>query len=275
MGSSFDDAFIAFTAAEQAALNETLLKWASSDGFGRVIVPNLQVEHFLPGLPNMHILLTAVGGCQSKTIDELKLEYKEACYRNVLQGGRVFSPQPVLVGRAVDKDGFAQSLWEDYGPITKAGKGFFASRGQAEDFVSRLLSGMAPELNERELLMSPHGAWVTWNPSDPSTDPFGFTLSATAVRACIGLASLVLKKGEPLLLLVYEKTIAVELLRPTVADAGLYEYFEPPPKHYDAHGLTRPWSKTFTPGFEPRPMPEAVHAPAKFHLLRIPIREIT
>src|SRR5271165_1992964 len=186
MASSLDDALTAFAAAEKAALKDVLMNWADSDGLGRDIVRNLYLEKFLPG-PDMRMLLRTIHDCHSKTLDELRLEYKGACNSNVMQGGTILDPQPVLVGRAVEKESFVQTIFLTYGPIGTGGTGIFPSRLAAEDFVSRLLSGDALSPNECRLSMSKYAAWVTWNSSAPSTDPFSFSNVATEVRACIGL----------------------------------------------------------------------------------------
>lgn len=272
MGPSYAAALKTFSSADVALIEQTVLNWALSDGLARRIVRNLrELEFFLP-TPNTIALLQSILGCHSKTSNELRREYLITCYKNVRQGGTVGNPQPLLVGRAVDKDGFVQALWQTHGTIGK-GTGNFARLPEVEDFVSRLLAGDPLSPMERKLVMSPYSAWVTWNPSDSSSDPFRFAASATVVRACVGLESLVTKKGEPLLLLAYEKISALDLRRPTVADAGLHSYFEPPPPD-STHGFTVPWPEDFTPGFRPYSLPEAVHAPVAFSLLTGPPRQM-
>jgi hypothetical protein len=273
MGLSFTDALKSFSAAEVALIEATLMHWIDSDGLARDLVRNVKdLESFLPG-ENMAELLQAICSCHGKPIDELRGEYRSACYRNVKKGGAVRAPQPVLLGRAVEKESFVVALYEMHGPIG-SGSGYFPSLDAVRDFVLRLLSGDKLSSRECDLLMSKYAVWVTWDRSDSSSDPFSFSASATEIRACLGLDSLIKRKGEPLLLLVYEKSAKVELLRATVADAVLYKYYEPPPIGFDAYGLTKPWSEDFTPGFRPYSLPEAIHGSESFDVLVIPIKEV-
>jgi hypothetical protein len=272
MGLSFKDALRIFPAADAKLIEVTLMNWAKSDGLARDVVRNLrELEWFLPA-SNMAELLEAIRNCHAKTTNELRSEYLKVCYRNVRKGGPIRGPQPLLLGRAVEKEPFVQALFDTHGPIN-GGTGLIPDLPTARNFVSRLLSGKL-DARERGLTMSKYAVWVTWNPSDPSSNPFGFSASATEIRACIGLESLVTKRGEPLLLLIYKKSLALELLRATVADAGLYKYYEPPPQGFEDYGLTKQWSEDFTPGFQPYPLPEAIHAAESFQWLNTPVKEI-
>jgi hypothetical protein len=233
------------------------------------VVRNINpLERFLPK-DNMRQLLAAILDCQDKPIEELATRYQEECYKHCLYGGAVSSPQPVVVGRAVERDYFISYLYKNCTDL-------FSSTQLAEGFVNRLCDGGIPRSNEGAAMMSSFGAWVTWDENSPISDPFSFVERGTAeeIRACLGLDTVGRNRGIPMLLLVYRRG-SQQLLRPTVADAGLFPLFEPPPVGMDGHGWTKTWSRGIASGkFSLRPRPEAVHSPLPFRNLMRPLRQV-
>ncbi len=136
--------------------------------------------------------------------------------------------------------------------------------------LDKLICGGRPSSDEGEVAMSEFSCWVTWNESVPNGNPFHFakTNLADEVRANLGLDPKKRCETKRLLLLVYVLT-GVTLFRPTVADAGLYPYFSPPPKG-TKHGLSVPWRHMDSepdeedPPLNLKPRPEAVHSSARF-----------
>jgi len=116
--------------------------------------------------------------------------------------------------------------------------------------------------NETSLFMTAYSAWVTWREDKSGLDPFGFkkNVNASKVRSCCGLDPQRRHDGKPLMLLVYHADGKVELYRPTIADAGLHELFQPPLPPEHRHGWTQTWPREVAiPNFRPIARPEAVH----------------
>lgn len=259
-GNSYNAAIRYFGPRQQAAIRTTLIRW-SRDDLGRELVRNINpLERFIPP-DNMKSLLSVIYNARRKGLDELAILYKEECFKpvNIRVGGLVRGVRPMTIGRAVEKQAFVYYLY-------KKQRHCFRTKAMAHDFIQRLLSGDTMSATESSVLMSEFSAWVTWNDMPSATDPFEFARStglAEMIRACLGLDPEGRMTGKPILLLIYKRR--TELYRPTIADAGLYRFFEPPPIGIDAHGLT----KTRPPGmstsvYSSMPRPEAVHAPQPF-----------
>lgn len=271
MPSAFHRAARLLAREEIRAIESVLSHW-QKDGIGRIVAPNLRDrEHFLPR-KHMAALLRAVLGAKDAPTSELAEQYKLECYRHQLRGGRIrLSPQPELLGRAVDTGLFTNYLFKRY-------RKRFPKLSHAEDFVTRLKAGAEMDEDEEEILMSPYTAWVTWQEDNPTGDPFGFVRHGLAVevKAALGLDQ---RLTGPLLLLRYKRPANVRLHRPTVADAGLFPYFDPPMLTEKAHSRTRPWppfSVSAVPPLEicADPQPEAVHRPVKMKAISQPIDEV-
>jgi hypothetical protein len=259
---SYDAAIKRFGSRKQAAIKATLIKW-SKDALGREVVRNINpLERFLPP-ESMTRLLSVIYNARSKGLDELAILYQAECYKteNTLAGGSITIAKPKIIGRAVEKQAFVNYLYEKQ-------RHCFRTRAIAKDFVQRLIAGDTMSKAESSVLMSEFSAWVTWNDISSDLDPFAFARSsnlAEMVRACLGLDPENRMKGKPILLLIYQSHAALELCRPTIADAGLYRFFEPPPIGVDAHGLTKAWPPGMGKSIStPTPRPEAIHAPQLF-----------
>jgi hypothetical protein len=150
----------------------------------------------------------------------------------------------------------------------------FRTKAHARDFLERLLSGDTPTKAEAAILMSEYSAWVTWDEDGKTADPFRFArtaASADLVRASLGLDPQNRMKGKPLLLFVYSSHSGLDLFRPTIADAGLHRFFEPPPIGNDDYGLTKTWPPAMAKSLPTLlPRPEAIHSPIAFeHLAKL------
>jgi hypothetical protein len=247
-----------------------LLRWSTEDDLGREIVKNINpLERFLPK-EDMRELLDVLRQSCHDPIPILNKRYGRECHRHALLGGTVKSPKPPLIGRAVHRESFALWLYQEHGA-------YFHSERAVQDFITRLRQGDSMSAYESSILMSAWSAWVTWDSASAGADPFGFIESGKAeeVRACLGLDPERRWDGKPLLLLIYNRHPGVELYRPTVADAGLHRFFEPPPVGYDGHG----WTKTWPPGMQTtkarlKPRPEALHRPVQMRCLAQRVREL-
>ena len=236
------------TAEERMEILALIARWSKGTSLGLIVTTNIySLERFLAperlrdllrGLPRGHdIDLVAV-----------ETAYAAECIHFVTEGGAIdLKPPPSLVGRVVTRgalvDALASSLNGD--------------KEHAEELLNRLLNGRSPESSERHISMSKWAAWVTWDEVDASADPFRFARGAGPehILACLGLSFRM--KGEDLILLSYRP---LPLIRPTVADAGLSAYFQPP-REGEPHGWTRPWPADMVAmgAPAPRPRPEAIH----------------
>lgn len=268
--SSFDRALTFFAPAERTLIKERLQIWSVATGLGRIIVPNINPqEHFLYSkemVPLLHVVLNW------DEIDPLVLEreYQKACYGQARKGGQVRKiSADVMLGRAVERPVFESYLEERY--FHK--EPFFGSFDQIKDFVDRLCLGMPLSSRETALMIAEFSVWATWEKSSFATDPFAFSADdARKIRACLGLQKRL--SSLELLLMVYQKPSGLSLHRPTVADAELHPHFQPPPKDFKDHGLTRPWPTDLVDwaGGNPRPRPECVHKPIPLGALSLPVR---
>jgi hypothetical protein len=270
--SALQEALARFSAHDQDVIRSVLARWQLSGTVGRVVVRNMDSEHFLQA-DHVEPLLESLLMSASLSIDALQQCYKKECHNHVLQGGVATpNPTPVLLGRAVERDDFIGWLFDRQVPRV------FFDVSQVEMFVDKLVRGEAPDSTEQQLLLSTFASWVTWHLSNPTGDPFYFrkTNFGDEVRANIGLVPKLRSASGRLLLFVYDGT-GLDIVRPTIADAGLYPYFAPP-TGTDSYGLTLPWLHEAGCGpmlstFDVAPRPEALHVPAKCDRLRS-VREL-
>ncbi len=234
---------------------EALKRWRQHSEQGRVITRNIIRERFLPA-HRMLALLKAVCDGPTQPIELVAKRYETACHKHVCKGAPL-APEstPNILGRAVDRDTFIEWLCSG-----KAGSGY--ERTQARILIRKLVQGEPLDRIEKKTFMSKHAAWVTWNPNDPSGDPFHFARMecSNEVRANLGLK----RSGQRLILLVYDRGNLV-LRKPTIADGELKPRFRPPRVGVDCHGSTKPWPGTAIPGTERHP--EALHESAKLMLI--------
>jgi hypothetical protein len=255
---SCEQTFQLFSAQERQEIKDLLARW-SITVIGGVIVRNIHpLERFLPK-EELYPILEALH--RNRGLDVVKLGdvYQQNCWDHVMKGGKVtLDPKPTPIGRAVAKKVLVNTV--------RNSKLFQKHVGSATDFVNKLISGHPPSGSERQVLMSPHAAWVTWDDQRPGGNPFLFAAGKGAdyLRACLGLDPRT-RRAE-LLLLTYDLQPGSELLRPTVADADIFPFFEPPHDGFDAHGLTKPWLPGLLPRSAPelQRRPEAIHGPQPF-----------
>jgi hypothetical protein len=258
---TFEDTTGRFSSAEWSAIGETLERW-TGDQFGREIVRNLRVlERFLR-VSCMEGLLRAVLSAYGAPLIVLSRAYQSECYKHIRRGGPVHV-HPVLIGRAIELGQLRKRLQESPAcyPL------FYGNEILVDIFIDRLLGGAPLTPEEMSLLMSDYSAWATWDSDDSSSDPFRFGKDADHIRASLGLDPNSWFIGSRLVLFVYELPMTVELCRPTIADAGLHPFFEPPTPPFDSYGKTRVWHLPRAK-HEPKPRPESVHEPVPMGTIR-------
>jgi hypothetical protein len=258
--------------ADKNAVQSALQNWSSTCEHGRRVVPNIERDRFLPDMAMLELLNTIKTKSTISTASLLD-EYSRACWRYSLQGGDVvFASLPVLLGRAVDQEVFIDHLWQHFSKI-------FLFRGAVERFVDRIVVATT-RITPREAAayMTLHAAWVTWNQRDRLADPFEFASNhrGDEVRANLGLKSKRKGRSADLLLLCYKFDGTCKLYRPTIADAALYPFFQPPGDGEDRHGWTVPWPReeiSHLPStVELSPRPEGLHERQSVGILEIPVR---
>ena len=264
--SSYKRAMGKFNHSKRCKIDKILSSWEQKSPNGRVVAPNILLERFLP-VDHMAEILDMIFQKGNSSLKALEDQYPFECHKHVLKGQYVDCVFPKIVGRAVEREYFVQYLLR----MSNA----YNLDMDIEDVIDEAIykGSILPE-EAKNIAMSPHAAWVTWNKTDSSADPYDFVQydHADEVRACLGLPY---RKGK-LILLLY-KVLHSTLRCPTIADAGLYSYFQPPGFSND-HGVTRPRlaqdEELEKIKYKPKPRPEAVHKSLTFESLS-EIRELS
>ena len=268
---SYERAMKKFNHSKRCKIDEILSSWEQENLHGRVVVSNIILERFLP-VDHMAAILDIIfqkgsSSLKDSELEALENEYSSECHKHVLKGKYVHCAFPKTVGRAVERENFIQYLLG----ISNV----YNIDMDIEDVIDEAIykRSILPE-EAKDIPMSRHAAWVTWNKTDSSANPYDFVQhdQADEVRACLGLPY---RKGK-LILLMY-KVLDCTLRCPTIADAGLHTYFQLPGIS-DNHGVTKPQPTQDEDlkkiKFKPKPRPEAVHKRLTFESLS-EIRELS
>jgi len=236
-------------------------------GFGRHIVPNIKTEEFLPVsymkeiLVELHenknlLIKDATGYFIDSNIYTFENIYQNKCNDLKRKAIEIKISRPYILGNAVKKRKFLHQLMDKN----------CISELNAVNVLNLLLTNpMSLKTFQKNYIMEQDNAsmWATWNEFDSNLDPFHFATTpfqANKVRVNLGL-SRKFHKGT-LLLLNYVIPSTLKLRYPTIADAGVFEYFSPADETY-LHGLTKPWFKHFILDYwkvtDVKPRPETVH----------------
>lgn len=262
----FNMALTAFSADEQNKIKKKLADWSVRAPFGQRITRNLEIEHFIPK-DRMEDIFKFILYDSSPNIETFESKYADECHKHVLQGGVIsVTPFPKYFGVAIEKGILIQHLSKTY-------YSRFPDKKEAADFITGLKHGSLPS-DCKDLFIKNYSIWTTWNESNPHSYPFEFcsTLKANEVRANLGLNKLNMSKE--LLLIIYNLPSHISVLRPTIADAELSEYFEPPPVTEERHGLTVTWKTEKWLDklkIKLRSRPEGIHSRIQFRHLQLPI----
>lgn len=262
---SFDLVINRFEKVDQDLIKKKLAEWSLLAPFGERIAKNISTEHFLH-LDKMEELLRFI--LKDKSLDSEKFEqnYERECYKYVLQGGDISStPFPNFFGVAIEKKVLKKHLRDNY-------TSRFPDDQEAEDFIMGLKHSILPD-DCKDVFIKQFNVWTTWNKDNPHLHPFEFcvTEKANEVRANLGLNKL--NVSRELLLMIYEIPTHLPVLRPTIADAGLSQYFEPPQMSITEHGYTRTWEKQkWMEELDIKPRPEGIHTKIKFEKIILPLQ---
>jgi hypothetical protein len=264
----FDRALSQLTIADQKALEDTLCHWRDETATGRHVDWNLRNEEWLP-MPSMKQLQQTLSACTVIPIPALETIYQVACYTHVGKGGVASpTPSPSIVGHVVDKETFASYLTNEY-------PGTFPNTTQADIFVNKLLHGARLTDEEKKIRVRRRIMWATFEQANASASPFEFTTTdlAEEIRASLGLDQR--HPSGPLVMFYYPWAAPTDMLRPTVADAGLHYNFQQ--SSAKTHGMTRPWAEGVHKNgssYDAKPRPEVVHYPIELGAtLKVEIRD--
>ncbi len=260
--SVFEMALERFSIDEQDLINKKLDDWSQTAPYGERIAKNFETEHFLP-IDRMVELLSFILLDSSLDIETFEENYANECHKHVRQGGPIqVIPYPRFFGAAIEKKVLVFHLISNYSAR-------FPSKNEAYDFITRLKSGDLPD-DCKDLFFKQHSIWTTWNKGNSNPFEFCSTVQANVIRANLGLNKMLVSKE--LLLFIYEIPSSIPVLRPTISDAELSQYFEPPKSTIIEHGLTQTWKKQkWMKKFDIKPRPEGIHFKLEFKHLKLPI----
>lgn len=256
-----------FTVGEQIMISKKLAAWSLTAPYGERIARNFPAEHFLPD-DRMELLLRFILNDFFLDSESFETEYAKECHNHVLKGGLIsVTPYPKFYGAAIEKGVLIQHLTQNY-------TSRFPDNKEAEDFITGLKQADLPD-DCKDLFIKQYSVWATWNEVDPTSFPFEFcsTCKANEVRANLGLNKMLIEKE--LLLIIYEVPKHIDVLRPTIADAELSQYFEPPHRSITKHGYSRTWERQKWMeklNIKPEPRPEGIHLRFEFRHLQLPMQ---
>ena len=241
-------------------------------GLGIFIVDNIKKENYLNEKYMEEILLelytyrnllekNASGIFEPNNIIQFENIYLEKCKNYRRKGSPIKLRRPLIIGTAIPRTKFKQLIKDQY----------FVKERFINELITELTTAPEiPKIDKKLYLMGYEKSttWVTWNEHNSKIDPFEFATQpnkALKVKVNLGLSKKV-HRGI-LLLFKFETNFAYNLLYPTIADAGLFEYFRASDEGHQ-HGWTKPWIIDFIPqtvdAREVKPRPEAVHEVGKF-----------
>jgi hypothetical protein len=264
--SSYSKAIAEFSEDERILIEEILSAWSANSRFGQRIVRNIERECFL-SKDSMHEILAFILS-NGKVVDNkrevFEKGYEELCYKHTLKGGQIEIKRPKFLGAAVE-----------YEILFKHLKDIYADLGDdlsIKDFIFSLQQANIKLSNDRKnIKLKKYNMWSTWDEQGKNPFDYCITDKADEVRANMGLKRED-AKGE-LLLFIYTVPTNIELFRPTIADAGLSQYFEPP-VIVSVYGWTVTWPddgtmEDYKEHIKPRP--ECIHEAITLGEVKFPI----
>lgn len=269
----FIRALESFTDEDQKIIQEVISEWSKKAPFGQRISRNFSNELFLPRKCMISLLQTILTN-REKGIDEIESEYQEECYKHVLKGEPISpSKKPKIFGVAIEKEIFKRHLQKNY-------KKYLHNAKERDEFINSLLDSKYITGSKYSFYtnfkVKQYSVWSTWNHKNINKKPFEFnrTKQADEIRANMGLTEL--ETSKDLLLFMFKMPKEIEPQIATIADAGLYPYFEPPVDKLDGHGWTvcrppRPYYEKYEYNLESRP--ECIHDSITLDSVLLPIEK--
>lgn len=258
------------TPDEQNNFNARIQNWSSKSPFGQRVTRNIYLEHFMQD-DKLEDLFRFIANDISTSSKVFEVNYVKKCRALKLQGGNIkTATRPKLFGAAVEYETFLKHLIDNY----PTELGYAGDNTIVKDFILRLNKGMISSGLGTAIRFKQFLVWSTWNKNDLNGMPFDYAIAdiANEIRANMGLSREDATTSTGLLLFVYTIPSHIELKRPTIADAELYQYFAPPPPPVEEHGLTETWQHEpwmNTCNIEPRP--ECIHDSIYLSDLKLPV----
>jgi len=268
MDTSYQVACLEFNADQIEQIEKKLKEWSVFSKTGLRISKNIrQSEHFLPKNAMTEILQVIFDNVDSD-IPALEKIFQQKCYSLIKNGGSArIDNRPNLFCTAIEHGTLLDRLLR---METK-----FPSKRKANNFISEHLLSSTLRRDHQKIKLKEYTIWSSWNNDNPAGPTFHYTKydHADEVRANHGLDMLL--KSKAIYLFSYKLPVGVDALRPTIADAGIYAYFEPPILSELNHGWTVPWHKNSRiQQYDVKPRPEVVHDSVYLEQIEFPVRKL-
>ena len=223
----------------------------------RIVENVVYLERFLnhadPTDQRLKHVVDAVQANLGQPAEEVRRAYVAACDQLKLCGGPASANAGfVTFGHVISQRKLVHALWAQYGTDEQnaedgtrkqnAENPLFEKKRDVAQAVERFVEGPDVPAPLIGLRFRPDPAWITWSQAS-SGQPFDFLSRVSPAERksfllhCLGLVESRTNTG-PLLVVQFPATPQTRLIRPTIADAGDYPHFRPPPSGIDAHGLT-------------------------------------
>lgn len=272
MKRKFEKVKNSFSDDEQKKLIGKLEEWSKTFPYGQRVTRNIYRESFLPDTC-FECLFEKILEKYAEPIKKLEAGYRIECFRHTLMGDIIsFVIKPSVFGCAVESKAFELVLFKNpnFKPLLPTMK-------DVKEFISFLKSGKDLKKSRYASLgkmkLKPFSVWSTWDDDNPLSDPFSYanTNDADEIRANMGLTKI--GKSRELLLFTYMVPDSTKIRKATIADAGLYQYFEPP-LETQKYGYTINWHDE--PRFKKKKYslkarPECIHDSVLLENLILPI----
>jgi len=266
--SSYLQAIRNFPPDDRNKIEKRINDWSKESPRGQRVARNIGTDHFLP-VDKMTELLHFIKNDPLTSWELFEKNYQNVCYSQPLQGGKIkVTKKPQFFGAAVEYETFFKHLKDNY--PSELGSDDAIIR----DFISRLNKGELSKILGQIIRLKKFSVWATWNEDNFAAMPFDYckTSKADEVRANMGLNRDDAAKSSSLLLFVYSIPNHIEPQRPTIADAGLSEYFEPPSSTFDEYGLTVNWQyEERMSVYSRKARPECIHDSILLLHLKLPM----
>jgi len=261
---------INFPPPYKSKIERRINAWSKKCPYGQRVARNIFTEHFLPD-DKMTDLLLFIATDPLTSWKLFEANYKAKCHSLALQGGNIrVKKRPLFFGVGVEYETFFKHLKDNY----PSELGYSGNDVIVKDFILRLRNGMLSKNLGGIIKLKQYSVWATWNMDDLSGMPFDYckTNLADEIRANMGLRRDDAEKSTSLLLFAYTIPPHIEPLRPTIADAELSQYFEPPVPTFEKHGWTVNWQhEERMTGYNILPRPECIHDSILLSELILPV----
>ncbi len=274
----YDVSYEALSSSDRDLLDRLLSLWERSGGgdIQRMLLNLRRLEVYLPqdSMNSIVQALVAVASSledQSLLVDEERSAvadhtmkvYLGELNKHLKLGGICPETKPFRLGRAATISDLKRNLYRFYGPESSDEPTFWEEE-EVDCFLAMLISSSYEEREsrlsdeQRRIFLSGNTTWVTWNENAPeSLEPIDF--AASSERVCANLGLVRNRASEEYILFVYDSA-RLTFYRPTIADAGSYQHFQPS-SHLDPYGRTSIWTSDEINENQVQRRPESVTFP--------------